>query len=291
MVKLHTKAPAKINLTLDVLSRRNDGYHNLSTIMHEIPRVDDIDIYLGQGKGVRAKTNFAFIRGDKNLASRACKLFFDELTTIGYDYEKVPGVFIDIHKRIPVGAGLGGGSADAAAVLNVLNEHFRFPFSLEKLMAIGAQLGADVPFCIHGGCALCEGIGEMITPQKTLPHCFIVMAKPTASISTADIFSLYRTDKSRMRPDTAGALSALEAGDLGGVSRRVYNVLQEYAERGVKDIFNIHDILLRQGALGASMSGSGSSVFGLFDERETAETCYAALKTNYVDVYLLEVGA
>ena len=93
MVKLHTKAPAKINLTLDVLSRRNDGYHNLSTIMHEIPLVDDIDIYLGQGKGVRAKTNFAFIRGDKNLASRACKLFFDELTTIGYDYEKVPGVY------------------------------------------------------------------------------------------------------------------------------------------------------------------------------------------------------
>ena len=190
MVKLHTKAPAKINLTLDVLSRRNDGYHNLSTIMHEIPLVDDIDIYLGQGKGVRAKTNFAFIRGDKNLASRACKLFFDELTTIGYDYEKVPGVFIDIHKRIPVGAGLGGGSADAAAVLNVLNEHFRFPFSLEKLMAIGAQLGADVPFCIHGGCALCEGIGEMITPRKLYPTALLSWQSPLHPYQQ-QIYSLY----------------------------------------------------------------------------------------------------
>ena len=178
--------------------------------MHAIPLSDDIDIYIGQGEGIHAKTNLTYIHSGSNLASKACKLFYSELATRGLISTQLPGVLIDIKKRIPVGAGLGGGSADSAAVLKVLNKHYNYPFTLDELSELGARLGSDVPFCIRGGCALCEGVGDIITPKNTLPPCFIVLAKPIASISTAEIFGSYKMERKRMRPDTQGTLSALE---------------------------------------------------------------------------------
>ncbi|MGI6577076.1 MAG: 4-(cytidine 5'-diphospho)-2-C-methyl-D-erythritol kinase [Eubacteriales bacterium] len=289
MIKLRTTAPAKINLTLDVLDRRPDGYHNLSTIMHQIPLEDEIEIIIGQGEGIRAVTNFSYIKADSNIAVKAVRLFLDELDKVGRFPEKNSGILIDIKKKIPVGAGLGGGSANAAAVIKVLNEYFGSPFTTKSLMEIGARVGADVPFCIVGGCALCEGIGDIITSINKLPPCYIVVVKPRASISTAELFSVYSSTKNSARPDTVGALDALKEGDLGGIARRVFNVLEEFAQKKIRGISEIKKDLMRQGALGSSMSGSGSAVFGIFDEIELAMAASSFFEKQYSQVYLLEL--
>jgi 4-diphosphocytidyl-2-C-methyl-D-erythritol kinase len=289
MIKLRTTAPAKINLTLDVLDRRPDGYHNLSTIMHQIPLEDEIEIIIGQGEGIRAVTNFSYIKADSNIAVKAVRLFLDELDKVGRFPEKNSGILIDIKKKIPVGAGLGGGSANAAAVIKVLNEYFGSPFTTKSLMEIGARVGADVPFCIVGGCALCEGIGDIITSINKLPPCYIVVVKPRASISTAELFSVYSSTKNSARPDTVGALDALKEGDLGGIARRVFNILEEFAQKKIRGISEIKKDLMRQGALGSSMSGSGSAVFGIFDEIELAMAASSFFEKQYSQVYLLEL--
>lgn len=289
MIKLRTTAPAKINLTLDVLDRRPDGYHNLSTIMHQIPLEDEIEIIIGQGEGIRAVTNFSYIKADSNIAVKAVRLFLDELDKVGRFPEKNSGILIDIKKKIPVGAGLGGGSANAAAVIKVLNEYFGSPFTTKSLMEIGARVGADVPFCIVGGCALCEGVGDIITSINKLPPCYIVVVKPRASISTAELFSVYSSTKNSARPDTVGALDALKEGDLGGIARRVFNVLEEFAQKKIRGISEIKKDLMRQGALGSSMSGSGSAVFGIFDEIELAMAASSFFEKQYSQVYLLEL--
>ena len=234
MTKIRTTAPAKINLTLDVLDRRPDGYHNLATIMHQIPLEDEIEVVVGESGGIRAVTNFSYIRNDTNIAAKAAKLFIDELGKEVRITDKHSDILIDIKKKIPVGAGLGGGSADAAAVLKVLNVYFGSPFSMKSLAEIGARVGADVPFCIMGGCALCEGIGEIMTPLERLPSCYLVVVKPRASISTAMLFSEYASAKIQERPDTAGAVAALKDGDLGGVARRVFNVLEDIADKKIR---------------------------------------------------------
>lgn len=287
MIKLRTTAPAKINLTLDVLDRRPDGYHNLSTIMHQVPLEDEIEVMIGQGEGIRATTNLPFIRAETNIAAKAARLFIDELGKLGRISEKNTGILIDIRKRIPVGAGLGGGSANAAAVLKLLNEYFGSPFDEKSLVDIGARVGADVPFCLIGGCALCEGIGEIMTPLARIPSCYIVIVKPRASISTAQLFSEYTVAKSQVRPDTAGAVNALKAGDLCGISSRVFNVLEEVAVKKIKGISEIKRVLMRNGALGASMSGSGSAVFGIFDDKGAADSAASFFEKSHSQVFML----
>lgn len=287
MIKLRTTAPAKINLTLDVLDRRPDGYHNLSTIMHQVPLEDEIEVMIGQGEGIRATTNLPFIRAETNIAAKAARLFIDELGKLIRISEKNTGILIDIRKRIPVGAGLGGGSANAAAVLKLLNEYFGSPFDEKSLVDIGARVGADVPFCLIGGCALCEGIGEIMTPLARIPSCYIVIVKPRASISTAQLFSEYTVAKSQVRPDTAGAVNALKAGDLCGISSRVFNVLEEVAVKKIKGISEIKRVLMRNGALGASMSGSGSAVFGIFDDKGAADSAASFFEKSHSQVFML----
>jgi 4-diphosphocytidyl-2-C-methyl-D-erythritol kinase len=289
MTKIRTTAPAKINLTLDVLDRRPDGYHNLATIMHQIPLEDEIEVVVGESGGIRAVTNFSYIRNDTNIAAKAAKLFIDELGKEVRITDKHSDILIDIKKKIPVGAGLGGGSADAAAVLKVLNVYFGSPFSMKSLAEIGARVGADVPFCIMGGCALCEGIGEIMTPLERLPSCYLVVVKPRASISTAMLFSEYASAKIQERPDTAGAVAALKDGDLGGVARRVFNVLEDIADKKIRGISEIKRELMRSGALGASMSGSGSAVFGIFDVKEAARSAASIFKKSYSQVHLLGI--
>jgi 4-diphosphocytidyl-2-C-methyl-D-erythritol kinase len=288
MDMIKTAAHAKINLSLDVLGKRPDGYHELSTVMHEVPLRDELTIKIGEGNGIRAVTNVRYIKSDTNLAAKACRIFYEKLDTIRSSGYKSTGVLIEIDKRIPVGAGLGGGSADAAAVIKALNTFYGDPFNLNEMMEMGAKAGADVPFCIAGGCALCEGIGEIVRPQPPLTRGYLVIVKPRASISTAELFSAYRVAGRHIRPDTAGILRALSLGDIGEVARRVYNVLEPFAEKKCRDISDIRKGLLRLGALGASMTGSGSAVFALFDDMKAAQTAKNAFSERYKDVFLLK---
>ena len=276
------EANAKINLTLDIVGLRPDGYHELRTVMHEIPLADTITLSF-EGEGVRCITNLPYIKSGTNLALRAANAFY-ERTGIS------EGLSIRIKKRIPVGAGLGGGSADAAAVLRFLNGRHGSPLGTDELMRLGAELGADVPFCISGGCALCEGIGERITPLKRLPHCSAVVAKPQTSLSTREMFRrIDRWPRRRERPDTRGFLAALEAGDLDGLAKRMYNSMEPAAASLAGEITEIKTSLLRLGALGACMSGSGSSVAALFDTHAAAQSAAEALCGRDREIFVLDL--
>lgn len=279
---LRVRAHAKINLALQVEGKRADGYHNLSTIMHQIPLYDDVELTLGAGSGIATETNFNYIRTDTNIATKAARRFF---AAAGIPE---PGLLIRIFKRIPVGAGLGGGSADAAAVLLALNAEYGAPISSEQLNELAAKVGADVPFCLAGGCALCEGIGEQITELPTLPSCALLVVKPKASISTAQLFSEYDAKRQQRGPDIPGMIRALETGAFEEIARRVFNVLELYAERHCPEIATIHRELLYEGAIGAGMSGSGSAVFGLFKNAEHAKSAKLRFSTQYSDVFLLQ---
>lgn len=286
MDKLFTTANAKVNLTLDVTSRRTDGYHELATVMHEIPLANDITIQLGGGT-YECTTNLGFIRSDSNVALTAARLFFDRS---GID---AGGVKIHIHKRIPVGAGMGGGSADAAAVLRALNDYYSRPFTMNELQTLGASLGADVPFCLAGGAALCEGIGEVITPLPPLSGCGLVVTKPAVSLSTAEMFAWFDRNTSslrrRERPDTPGMVAALQASDADGVARRMFNAMESAAAQKCPDITALHHELLRLGAAGACMTGSGSAVCAIFHDTRDAARVADALRTHFSAVWALEL--
>lgn len=276
---LKIEARAKINLTLDVVGKRPDGYHELRTIMHEIPLCDELTLDFA-ARGLNCTSNLPYIKNDSNLALRAARSFYERT---GID----EGLDIYIEKHIPVGAGLGGGSADAAAVFNALNDRHGNPLSKDELIEIGAKLGADVPFCMAGGCALCEGIGERMTPLPTLPQCYIVLVKPAASLSTADMFArLDRMGKNALHPDTDACIDALRSGNLAGLAKRMFNSMESAAGR-VAEIGEIKNELLRLGALGACMSGSGSSVVGLFDNRCVAESAADGCRGYRREVFLL----
>lgn len=278
---LRIKAHAKINLTLDVVGRRPDGYHELRTIMHEIPLCDELTLDF-DAEGLSCTSNLPYIKDGSNLALRAAKSFYEHT---GIE----EGLNISIEKRTPVGAGLGGGSADAAAVLNALNSRHGEPLSKEELLAVGAELGADVPFCMIGGCALCEGIGEKMTPLPTLPRCHMVLVKPSVSLSTADMFArLDRQGRNTLHPDTEACIAALRSGDLVGLAKRMFNSMESAAVR-VAEIGEVKNELLRMGALGACMSGSGSSVVGLFCDRDIAEKAADGCRGYRREVFLLDI--
>lgn len=278
---LKVEAHAKINLTLDVVGKRPDGYHELRTIMHEIPLCDELTLDF-DAEGLSCASNLPYIKNDSNLALRAAVSFYERT---GID----EGLRISVEKHTPVGAGLGGGSADAAAVLNALNDRHGDPLSKDELLALGAKLGADVPFCMVGGCALCEGIGEKMTELPTLPRCHIVLVKPAASLSTADMFArLDRMGKNALHPDTDACIAALRSGDLIELAKRMFNSMESAAGR-VAEIAEAKNELLRMGALGACMSGSGSSVVGLFDDRKVAESAADGCRGYRREVFLLDM--
>ena len=281
---MEIQAFAKLNLTLDILGKREDGYHDLRMVMQSITLADTLTLEENQGEGLRVSANLRFLpTGEKNLAAAAALRFWEAL---GREPENLD---IRIEKRIPVCAGMAGGSSDAAAVLRALNQRVGEPFSPKELARLGERVGSDVPYCVLGGTALAEGRGEVLTPLPPLPRCWVVACKPDFPISTPELFAQADRVKLRRRPDTAGLVAALEAGDLGGVARRMYNVFEDVLPaRLYTGVAEIKNDLIQCGALGANMSGSGPTAFGLFDRLEAAQEARACLAQRYRDTFLCE---
>ena len=276
-------AHAKINLSLDIVSKMDDGYHNIKSVMQSIGLCDEITVECTPGEGVEIKTDLPYLPGDeRNIAAKAAMEFFAYTGISGYRTN------IKIAKKIPVSAGLGGGSADGACVLRVLDRLFETGLGFKVLEEIGGKIGSDVPFCIAGGTVLAQGRGDMLTVLPEIPKCLIVVCKPLFSCSTPELFGRVRCEKIRARPDTEGIISALGDGDLVGLARRMYNVFEDVLPRGIREIEDIKYVMNDNGALGATMTGSGPAVFGLFDNSEHARTAYEHLKQNYKECYLAE---
>ncbi len=278
---MELSANAKINLTLDILRKREDGYHDLQMVMQAVTLADTLTVVPARGVEGQALSDLHFLpTGGKNLAQVAAAAF-RQATGLGGEVD------VSIQKHVPVCAGLAGGSADAAAVLSAMNRLTGAGLSPTELAKIGEQVGSDVPFCVLGGTALAESRGEVLTPLAPLPPCHIVICKPPFSISTPQLFGRVKVKKIVRRPDTAGVIAALEAGDLTGVARRMYNVFEDVLEpRRLSEINSIKAALIDCGALGASMSGSGPSVFGLFDQKNRAQEALERLKKGYRGVFL-----
>lgn len=277
-------AYAKLNLSLDVLDKRPDGYHEMKMVMQTVTLRDRIALETGTGRPLEMRSNLGFLPADEhNLAAAAALALCRETGT------DPGGLSIKLDKTIPVCAGMAGGSADAAAVLRGLNEVLRLDLSQTRLEEIGALVGSDVPYCVGGGTALAEGRGEILTSLPSLPHCHIVLCKPAFSVSTPELFRALDGCRIRRRPDTAGLIDALMAGDLPGVARRMYNVFEDVLpQRRYQEICTIKNVLIQHGALGASMSGTGPTVFGLFDRQQAAEDARAALAPLYRETFLVE---
>ena len=282
MTAIEVQAPAKLNLALDVLGKRPDGYHEMKMVMQSVSLADRLTLTREPEEGIRLRTNVGFLPVDSRNLAVAAALRLQEAT--GTD---LGGLSIQIHKKVPVCAGMAGGSSDAAAVLRGLNALCGLGFSLEELARIGEKVGSDVPYCVLGGTALAEGRGEVITPLPPLPQCWVVLAKPGFPISTPELFARIDDKKLRCRPDTAGMVAALDAGDLPGVARRLYNVFEEVLpQRQQKRVSELKTLLLNGGAMGASMSGTGPTVFGLFAERDLAERTYETVRAVCPDTFL-----
>lgn len=266
------KAYAKLNISLDVTEKRDDGFHNMVMVMQTVSLCDDIRITLTDTPRVRARTDLHFIPGDeRNLAVKAALRYLAEIG------ETECGADIEIRKRIPVGAGMGGGSADAAAVLRAMNRLFDGRLDGARLTEISGEVGSDVPFCVSGGTALAEGRGEILTPLPDFPECAFVICKPEFSISTPELFKKLDMLRSRHHPDTAGIVEALRAGELAQICRRMYNVFEYVDDRRMRTVAELKNALLDAGALGAVMTGTGSAVFGIFPDEAQAEGALSAL--------------
>ena len=277
-------ACAKLNLSLDVLNKRPDGYHEMKMVMQTVSLRDRLTVEAGTGRPLEMRSNLGFLPADEhNLAAAAALALCRETGT------DPGGLSIRLDKSIPVCAGMAGGSADAAAVLRGLNELLGLGLSQARLEEIGALVGSDVPYCVGGGTALAEGRGELLTPLPALPHCLVVLCKPSFSVSTPELFRALDGCRIRRRPDTAGLIDALTAGDLPGVARRMYNVFEDVLpQRRYQEVCAIKNSLIQHGALGASMSGTGPTVFGLFDRQQAAEDARAALAPIYRETFLVE---
>ncbi|MDO5445066.1 MAG: 4-(cytidine 5'-diphospho)-2-C-methyl-D-erythritol kinase [Eubacteriales bacterium] len=270
------KACAKLNISLDVSKPRPDGYHDMIMVMQAVSLCDDIEIEINSSGKVFAKSNLKYIPSDeKNLAVKAAGLYFEALDN------RSAGAVISIRKAIPVGAGMAGGSTDAAAVIRALNRYYGNALSPEELLKVAERTGSDVPFCVLGGTALAEGRGEILTSLPEIPECTFVICKPEFSISTPELFKALDRIKLRSHPDTAGIISALENGDLKQICRRLYNVFEDVPDRRMRTVTEIKQKLLSGGAEGAVMTGTGSAVFGIFTDAEEAYAVCSQLEKDY----------
>ncbi len=329
MEPITARAWAKLNLTLDVLGKRSDGYHDLCMVMQSVALCDTVTIEETGELGIRVSSNLEFLPSGKNNLATAAALRLSEAAgrdgnglritldksipvcagmgggssdaaavlralnegwKLGWSREELAWVgekVITLDKSIPVCAGMGGGSSDAAAVLRALNEGWKLGWSREELAWVGEKVGSDVPYCVLGGTALAEGRGEILTPLPALPWCIAVLCKPRFSISTPELFSRIDGMKVTCRPDTKGILTALERGDVQGVARRMYNVFEDVLPRNqAGTIAEIKGVLIQHGALGACMSGTGPTVFGLFDSLVAAWRAFHELKAVYPETFL-----
>ena len=281
MTTLYEGAYAKINLTLDVLGKREDGYHDLQSVMQTISLRDDIEIDVGTGKPWKLLcSDDAIPTDERNLAWKAAKLYLD---TIRQDPN---GLEIRILKRIPSQAGLGGGSADAAAVLRALNRHYNAPLSIAALAELGGQVGSDVPFCVLCGTAMAEGRGERLRRLPDMPDCVFVVCKPDFSVSTPELYRKLDETAIARRPDNRAMESALLAGDLEKVAANLWNVFDPVVTAGHLELNYIKSICNAYGALGQQMTGSGSAVFAILPSFEYAAVVCNMLKDNYPQVYI-----
>ena len=273
MREITEKAYAKLNLSLDVTGRRADGYHDLAMLMQTVSLCDELRLRFRDDGQVRANSNLRYIPGDeRNLAVRAALRYLEAAGESGQ------GLQIDLRKEIPVGAGMGGGSADAAAVLRGLNRLYGDRLDRRELETLAQQIGSDVAFCVAGGTALAEGRGEILTELAPMPDCWFVICKPNFSISTPELYKKLDTAPVRIHPDTAGLLAAVAAGDLKALCRRMYNVFEEIGDRRLQTVREIKGRLLDHRALGAMMTGTGSAVFGVFEEEARARAACEALR-------------
>ena len=271
---MRLQAFAKINLGLDVLGKREDGYHEVRMIMQTIRMYDQLDMRKSVEPGIHLTTNKKYIPVDENnLVWRAAKLMMD---TCGI----MEGVSIHLHKVIPVAAGMAGGSSDAAATLVGMNRLFHCGLSKEKLMELGVQIGADVPYCVLRGTALAEGIGEKLTVLPPMPDCWILIGKPGISVSTKYVYTTLDLNTNTVHPDIDGMKKALEDGNLYGITERMGNVLQDVTIPAYLEVERIKEQMKTLGAVNAMMSGSGPTVFGIFDNEEKAQEACQKLRES-----------
>ena len=281
MTTLYEGAFAKLNLTLDVLGKREDGYHDIKSVMQTISIRDDIEVDVGTGKPWCLKCDKENIPTDeRNLAWKAAKVYCDAM---GKDPD---GIEIRITKRIPSEAGLGGGSADAAAVLRALNRHYGDPLSIFALAELGAQVGSDVPFCTLCGTAMVEGRGERLRKLPNMPECVFVVCKPDFSSSTPELYKKLDSCEIPKRPDSQAMESALLSGDLGKVAEQVYNVFDPVVTADHLELNYIKSIFNSYGSLAQQMTGSGSAVFAIMPNFEYAAVVCNMLKENYPQVFI-----
>ena len=270
--KTTQRAYAKINIGLDVLRRRADGYHEVKMVMQTVDIYDELVLEKRKEPGIELRMdNRELPSGGDNLICRAADLLFREKKITG-------GVNISLTKRIPIAAGMAGGSADAAAALRGVNELFDLGYSQKELQALGVGLGADIPYCLAGGTMLSEGIGEILTPLPAPPAAHLVIAKPDINVSTAFVYGNLHADSLAWHPDIDGMIAALQKGDLDGITGRLGNVLETVTVKAHPVIEQIKELLRKQGAENALMSGSGPTVFGIFKEKETAERAAEAVE-------------
>ena len=282
---MELKSLAKINLGLDVLGRRENGYHDVRMVMQTIYLYDNVKLEKRQEEGIVVETNLFFLPADENnIAYKAAKLLFDE-------FELGGGLHIQLEKHIPVAAGLAGGSSNAAAVLVGMNRMYDLGLSQKELMERGVKLGADVPYCILRGTVLAEGIGEVLTPLPAMPKCYILIAKPGISVSTKVVYDKLDSKKIEEHPDIDGILEGLQEENLSKIAAAMGNVLEKVTIEDYPIIEEIKDAMKAAGALNAMMSGSGPTVFGIFEDKTKAREAQQRIRQSKLagQVYVANV--
>lgn len=285
MRELNLKALAKINLGLDVLKRREDGYHEVKMVMQTIHLYDKIQLCKQQTSDIKVETNLTYLPvNENNLVYKAAKLLKDEFCISN-------GLYIRLEKHIPVAAGMAGGSSDAAAVLYGMNRMFQLGLSMEELMERGVKIGADVPYCLMRGTALAEGIGEKLTVLKPVPKCPVLIAKPSISVSTKFVYENLKLDENTVHPDMDAVVQAIEAGDIRKMANHMGNVLESVTCTHYPVISQLKEIMIENGAMNAMMSGSGPTVFGLFESKSAARAAMWEIRNKELarQVYLTDM--
>lgn len=278
-MKVTYDAAAKINLMLDILARLDNGYHSLFMLMQSVDLYDTVTVETDDSGAINITSDEEGIPCDKrNIAYKAADAFFN------YTGIKNEGITIHIEKRIPFEAGMAGGSADGAAVIAALNDIYETHLTQQELCRIGLKVGADVPFCLTGGTCLAQNVGEILSPLPALDDCYIVLAKPERGVSTKEAFAAFDTATNIRHLDTCGMLYAASQGDLYEICKRTKNVFEQLIE--VPERVPVKSTLNRHGALAACMSGSGPTVYGIFDDESKAQSAAAALKSIVKNIYI-----
>ena len=275
---MERKAYAKINLSLDVIGKRKDGYHDLKMIMQSIDLYDTIRLEIRES-GIEIISDAEFIPlNDTNIAWKAAETFFKATGLKG-------GCTIKIEKNIPVAAGLAGGSTDRACVLRMLNEYYNEPLKREELIDAAKAIGADVPFCLYGGTAICEGVGEKITQLPDFEGHRVVLIKPPFGVSTKEVFQKFNLERTKIHPETEVMIEKIKENDLEGSAELLKNVLENVTANKHKVIKRIKEDFVKNGALGSLMSGSGPSVYGLFDDEKAAQNTVRFFSSKYRQIF------